>query len=169
MGIKRMAVSKIDFSGVPITPTPDVNNTGTKGTAVTGLSLDGLSWVCLYFSAHWCPPCKQFTPKLAEVYKKGHEGVEVVFLSSDQGPEQMTGYFNEMPWAAIPHGHSKKTDLSNMFKVRGIPTLVICKVVNGEIVYHNKNGRAVAMSAVGQEKNLAEVCNDSSINPYTAL
>ena len=24
----------------------------------------------IYFSAHWCPPCRGFTPKFAETYKK---------------------------------------------------------------------------------------------------
>ena len=28
-------------------------------------ALSGKEVVGLYFSAHWCPPCKQFTPELA--------------------------------------------------------------------------------------------------------
>ena len=31
-------------------------------------SLQGKSVVGLYFSAHWCPPCKGFTPQLAKKY-----------------------------------------------------------------------------------------------------
>ena len=38
----------------------------------------------LYFSAHWCPPCRRFTPQLVDFYnsKKGTpEEFEVVFVS----------------------------------------------------------------------------------------
>ena len=38
---------------------------GTKKVA----ELAGTKVVGLYFSAHWCPPCRGFTPKLAEAYK----------------------------------------------------------------------------------------------------
>merc|ERR1712048_719448 len=41
----------------------------------------------LYFSAHWCPPCRGFTPKLAECYnalQAAGKPFEVVFLSSDR-------------------------------------------------------------------------------------
>merc|ERR1711998_484877 len=38
----------------------------------------------LYFSAHWCPPCRGFTPKLAETYntlKAAGKNFEIVFVS----------------------------------------------------------------------------------------
>ncbi|GJQ75413.1 hypothetical protein Trydic_g23582 [Trypoxylus dichotomus] len=40
-----------------------------------------------YFSAHWCPPCKAFTPQLAEVYRlvrKREPTFEIIFVSSDR-------------------------------------------------------------------------------------
>ena len=54
------------------------------GLQDTSQVLAGKGNVGIYFSAHWCPPCRGFTPKLAEWYtanaEKLHE-VEVVFAS----------------------------------------------------------------------------------------
>ena len=44
----------------------------------------------LYFSAHWCPPCRAFTPQLAGTYAKLKEAgreFELVFISSDRDEE----------------------------------------------------------------------------------
>ena len=83
---------------------------GKKGSReeVPLSSLDGEGKVLgLYFSAHWCPPCRAFTPKLAEWYTRLTTGplkekLEIVFLSSDRNEDSFDSYFDEMPWLAMP-------------------------------------------------------------------
>ena len=42
-------------------------------------------FIGIYFSAHWCPPCRDFTPKLAQSYSEGlRDKMEIVFVSSDR-------------------------------------------------------------------------------------
>merc|ERR1719164_224026 len=85
--------------------------------------------VGIYFSAHWCPPCRGFTPALAktyETYKAKGLDFEIVFASSDKDEKAFGEYFGEMPWLSLPFAdRERKEKLSSKFKVRGIPTLVI--------------------------------------------
>lgn len=83
--------------------------------------------ILLYFSAHWCPPCRAFTPKLIEVYhkiKSKDAAFELIFISSDRDQTSFDEYFSGMPWLALPFGDTRKASLSGLFKVRGIPKLV---------------------------------------------
>ncbi|XP_054825027.1 probable nucleoredoxin 1 [Prosopis cineraria] len=83
--------------------------------------------VLLYFSAHWCPPCRAFLPKLVEAYeniKARDNALEVVFISSDRDEASFNDFFAGMPWLALPFGDSRKSFLSRKFKVPGIPMLV---------------------------------------------
>lgn len=64
--------------------------------------------VGLYFSAHWCPPCRSFTPQLAKWYTKFKDGengnkFEIVFVSSDRDEGSFKEYYEEMPWLALPY------------------------------------------------------------------
>jgi len=84
--------------------------------------------VGIYFSAHWCPPCRGFTPKLAEWYKKDlkSKGMEIIFVSSDRDEAAYKSYFAEMPWVSLPYDQKAiKEKLSKKFKVQGIPSFVI--------------------------------------------
>merc|ERR1712039_923079 len=101
----------------------------------------------LYFSAHWCPPCRGFTPKLAEWYKgiKGELGdrFEIIFCSGDKAEDDMKSYYKEQcdaggDWLCLPY--DKKDDLDPLFEISGIPTFLIVDP-NGQVI--NKNGRGL--------------------------
>merc|ERR1719235_739898 len=100
-----------------------------SGDAVTlSDAMKGKKALALYFSAHWCPPCRGFTPKLAEWYKKdlSSKGLEVVFVSSDRDEGSFKEYFAEQPWLALKYADRKrKEQLSTLFGVNGIPSLCI--------------------------------------------
>lgn len=78
----------------------------------------------LYFSAHWCPPCRAFTPKLADWYKKLKEGeavgdkFDIVFLSSDRDEKSYNEYFSEMPWHAVSYDNKGIKVSSSVMKVK---------------------------------------------------
>jgi nucleoredoxin len=96
----------------------------------------------VYFSAHWCPPCRAFTPRLVETYKHlkaAGKPFEIIFASSDRDEKSFLEYFKTMPWLALPFDVASKRALSKKFNVSGIPTFVLLDG-NGNLV--SKNGRA---------------------------
>jgi len=98
------------------------------GLKSTETVLSGKSAVGIYFSAHWCPPCRGFTPELAKMYTEAFssKGMEIVFVSSDRDEPSFNEYYGEMPWVALPFDkRDLKTTLSKKYKVQGIPSFVI--------------------------------------------
>ncbi|XP_034688877.1 probable nucleoredoxin 1 [Vitis riparia] len=99
---------------------------GKDGVKIPVSDLVGKN-ILLYFSAHWCPPCRAFLPKLIEAYQKiktKDEAFEVIFISSDKDQTSFDEFFSGMPWLALPFGDKRKASLSRTFKVHGIPSLI---------------------------------------------
>mmetsp|Transcript_18599 Transcript_18599/g.38698 ORF Transcript_18599/g.38698 Transcript_18599/m.38698 type:complete len:390 (+) Transcript_18599:1-1170(+) len=96
--------------------------------------------VALYFSAHWCPPCRQFTPMLAAALAQPTPQLKVVFVSSDRDEASFGQYYNEMPWLALPFGSYHKEILSGGFKIRGIPSLIILNGATGQPISMDGRG-----------------------------
>ena len=82
----------------------------------------------LYFSAHWCPPCRGFTPKLINFYNvvnKNNKQLEIIFVSSDKSEAEFNEYFGTMPWLSIPFKDESIQNLKETFEIMGIPTFLV--------------------------------------------
>lgn len=112
------------------------------GKPVAASTLKG-KVVAVYFSAHWCPPCRGFTPKLVEFAKKHGSKLGVVFVSRDNSKSEMVGYMKEarMPWPATPHRSASGEALEAKHGVNGIPTLLVFGK-DGQLI--TRNGRNLA-------------------------
>lgn len=106
-------------------------------------ALGGKEFVLLYASAHWCGPCRQFTPMLVNWYRSLRtKNVEVVFLSADRDENGFRDYYKDMPWLAVPYDDDARESLMGHIRVSGIPRLV---------VLDGKTGRIIVDNAVGQQ------------------
>lgn len=112
-----------------------------SGLQPTAEVLKSVDIVMLYFSAHWCPPCRAFTPQLASAFKYGSPppNLAAVFVSGDRDEASFTQYWNEMPWLAMPYSTPQRQSLGANYGVRGIPSLVILNGRTGAVI--SSNGR----------------------------
>lgn len=103
-----------------------VNN---QGESVNLSTVTQAEYVLLYFSAHWCPPCRAFTPELVRFYKQYSESgkIEVIFVSGDKNADAMLQYMRSahMPWLATRFGSKAAEKLKDKYAGPGIPCLVL--------------------------------------------
>lgn len=120
--------------------------------------------VGIYFSAHWCPPCRFFTPQLISKYKEivaDGKAFDVVFVSSDSDQKAFDDYYADMPWKALSFSDREtKEKISSKYEVRGIPTLVLIDPRTGEVI--SKEGRLL----VGEYGSEAFPFTDDAVVQY---
>jgi nucleoredoxin len=91
--------------------------------------LSGVTHYAIYYSAHWCPPCRKFTPELVDAYKSlkaKHPNFELIFVSSDRSEGDMEKYLEEagMPWPTLKFDAKKRSPELTKYAGPGIPCLV---------------------------------------------
>jgi nucleoredoxin len=141
-------------------PSPNVARTGgsiaalVKGNLVTSQNgilrpyldadFEKKRLIGLYFSAHWCGPCREFTPNLVAYYNKNaptHPEFEIVFVSNDKTAAAMEGYMREgqMPWPALAFDKVAGNTALTKYAGSGIPCLVVVDE-NGKVVFDSYAG-----------------------------
>lgn len=106
-----------------------VNLNGSRFVPVEKGSLNPIRYYAIYYSAHWCPPCRKFTPELVKAYaslKSQNPDFELIFVSSDQNEKAMKNYMQGegMPWPAARFDQGTRDATLSIYAERGIPNLV---------------------------------------------
>ena len=102
--------------------------------------------VGIYFSASWCPPCRNFTPELVKLREAHPEAFQVVLVGFDRTEAAHWKYMRDYKMnflSMVPGGRESQT-LAERFGVRGIPHLAIIGP-DGTVIEPNAV-RAVSMN-----------------------
>lgn len=115
-----------------------VHRAEDKVVAATDEALANKEIIAVYYSAHWCPPCRKFTPELVKFYnenKSKYPKFELIFVSSDKTEAAMKGYMAEtqMPWLALKYDKRALPTLRG-HSARGIPYLVVLDANGNELI-----------------------------------
>ena len=126
-------------------------------TRVDDDALESKKLIALYFSAHWCGPCRKFTPQLVDYYNRvaaQHPEFEIIFVSLDKSQFAFETYMREanMPWPAIDYQKLVGKDAIRKYAGEGIPCLVVVDQ-NGAVV----SDSFVNKKYVGPQKVLSDL------------
>lgn len=93
-------------------------------------ALENKKLFLIYFSGHWCQPCRIMTPGLVNYYNDAapkHPELELIFVSRDKSPFSMENYMREtnMPWPALDYQKISGKAGINKYAGKGIPDLVL--------------------------------------------
>ncbi|MGF1679651.1 MAG: thioredoxin-like domain-containing protein [Candidatus Methylacidiphilales bacterium] len=110
-----------------------------KFKPVSGMYLTSAKYVAYYYSAYWCPPCREFAPELVTFYnqmKATHgDAFELIFISGDHSEWQMALSMGKhhVPWPALDF---KKRNSNTVVKhaAQGMPYLVVLDKMGNEIL-----------------------------------
>jgi nucleoredoxin len=104
--------------------------------------------IAFYFSAHWCPPCRKFTPELVDYYNRvapQHPEFELIFVSYDKSRFNWETYIRDtkMPWLAIDYDQLGGFEKLKQAGGDAIPSLLVLDEQNRVISSSYEAGKYV--------------------------
>ncbi len=99
-------------------------------------------YLAAYHGAGWCPPCQQFSPRLAEFYHdadKTRQRFQLVMVNYDRSDADMVAYMRQhkMEFPAVRRGEAGAWGAATG---NGIPNLIIIDTATGKVVISSYDG-----------------------------
>ena len=111
-------------------------------------TLENKKLIGFYFSAHWCAPCRKFTPQLVEYYQRvqaQHPEFEIIFVSFDRSRFNWETYMRDarMPWPAIDFDQLGQFASLKELGGESIPSLVVVDATGHLVATSYQDGKYV--------------------------
>ncbi len=118
------------------TPAPDFKLPLRGGNDLTLSKLRG-QVVMLNFWASWCGPCRQEMPLLEAIQKKYKAlGFTMVGVNVEPNSAEAEKFLAQTP-VSFPVAFDTKSDVSKLFKVKGMPsTVIVDRKGNTRMIHH---------------------------------
>jgi thiol-disulfide isomerase/thioredoxin len=129
-----------------------------------------------YFGAHWCHPCREFSPTLLEEYrqlkKRKPDRFELVFVSDDRSSDEQALYIRElgMPWPFIKYSAIGSVPSVEHANGPAIPDLVVL-TRDGDVIFNSFHGAAYVgpQSVLEDAEHLLDAMDEASPACHVAL
>ena len=112
----------------PGMPAPDFTQNTPEGNPVSLSSVYSENKVTMIdFWAGWCGPCRQFNPKLVEIYEKYHNrGFEILGVSFDNNRDMWLNAIekDKLPWIHVSEVKYWDTEPRHLYLINFIPNNV---------------------------------------------
>jgi len=99
----------------------------------------------VYFGAHWCRPCREFSPHLVEAYRRlqqlAPDRFELVFVSCDHEAKEQELYVREvgMPWPVLKFSDVGSAGPVERWEGTAIPDLIVV-TRSGDLLFDSFHG-----------------------------
>lgn len=128
---------------------PKLHQSGSVTDTIDTTELKDVPKIALYYSAKWCVPCKDFTPKLIQLYNevnKDQKVLEIILVTGDNDEDEFEQYYSEMPWASLPFDDILD-DVTEKFPCSSLPCLKVIDVATGTVKVDNAKDDVIARGA----------------------
>ncbi len=87
-----------------------------------------ITYVGLFFTGSWCPPCEKFAQELIEVYNDANSKertMEIIQISNEKGEKEFSQSIMDKPWIFVQYNDNFVDYLVNEYKITHLPILII--------------------------------------------